>query len=137
MRHFLLLTFLAAAGPAVASDTPVFSGIVAPIFSEHCVSCHGEKKQKKNLRLDSLAAILKGGKDGDVIVPGKPDDSDLVKRVHLDLEDDDHMPPKQKAQLTAGEIQILEWWIAAGAPGEVPLSSLKVPAPVRLAIGQR
>ncbi len=118
-----------------AADNPlVFTGVVEPIMARTCVSCHGEKKQKKNLRLDSLAAIMKGGKDGAVVVPGKADDSDLVQRLHLDLEDDDHMPPKSKTQLTDKEILVLEWWINSGAPGDVPLNSLQVPAEVKTAI---
>lgn len=118
-----------------AADNPlVFTGVVEPIMARTCVSCHGEKKQKKNLRLDSLAAIMKGGKDGAVVVPGKADDSDLVQRLHLDLTDDDHMPPKSKTQLNDKEILILEWWINSGAPGDVPLNSLQVPDMVKLAI---
>ncbi|HTB79357.1 MAG TPA: c-type cytochrome domain-containing protein [Opitutaceae bacterium] len=128
-----LLAFTALEGRA-ADSPPVFTGIVEPILARTCVSCHGEKKQKKNLRLDSLAAIMKGGKDGAVVVPGKADDSDLVQRLHLDLTDDDHMPPKSKTQMSDKEILILEWWINSGAPGDVPLNSLQVPDAVKAAI---
>ncbi|MGA3007488.1 MAG: c-type cytochrome domain-containing protein, partial [Opitutaceae bacterium] len=113
--------------PGRAGNPPVFNGVIEPIFAENCVSCHGQKKQKKNLRLDSMAAVMKGGKDGPVVVPGKADQSDLMQRVELDINDDEHMPPKNKRQLNFREIQILEWWVNAGAPGNVPLSSLKVP----------
>ncbi len=118
------------------SDPPVYTGIVKPILADTCVSCHGEKKQKKKLRLDSLAAIMKGGKDGAVVVPGNVDKSDLVDRIELDLNDDDHMPPQGKPQLTSKQILILEWWVKAGAPGDVPLSSLKAPDDVKAAIGR-
>jgi mono/diheme cytochrome c family protein len=118
-----------------ADDNPlVFTGIVEPILANSCVSCHGEKKQKKKLRLDSLPAIMKGGKDGAVVVPGNADKSDLVDRIELDLNDDDHMPPKGKPQLSEKEILILEWWVKAGAPGDVPLSSIKPPDDVKAAI---
>jgi hypothetical protein len=121
-----------------ADDDPlVYTGIVKPILANTCVSCHGEKKQKKMLRLDSLAAIMKGGKDGAVVVPGNADKSDLVDRIELDLDDDDHMPPKGKPQLSDKEILILEWWVKAGAPGDVPLSSLKAPDDVKAAIHSR
>ncbi|HZP58699.1 MAG TPA: c-type cytochrome domain-containing protein [Opitutaceae bacterium] len=119
------------------ANPPVFTGVVEPILARTCVSCHGEKKQKKNLRLDSLDAIMKGGKDGAVVVAGSADQSDLTQRLHLDLDDDDHMPPKNKTQLTSKEILILDWWVNAGAPGDVPLNSLKVPDDVAAAIRSR
>jgi hypothetical protein len=116
------------------NDRLVYTGIVKPILASSCVSCHGEIKQKKKLRLDSLAAIMKGGKGGAVVVPGDADKSDLIQRIELDLNDDDHMPPMGKPQLNDRQILILEWWVKAGAPGDVPLSSLKVPDDVRAAI---
>jgi mono/diheme cytochrome c family protein len=118
-----------------ANDPLVYTGIVKPIFDEKCISCHGEQKQKKKLRLDSLPAIMKGGKDGAVVVPGNVDKSDLIDRITLDLNDDDHMPPKGRQQLTAKQILLLEWWVKAGAPGDVPLSSVKMPDDVKAAMG--
>jgi mono/diheme cytochrome c family protein len=135
-----------AAGMAIAlmalecradNDPPVYTGIVKPILANTCVSCHGEKKQKKKLRLDSLAAIMKGGKDGAVVVPGNVDKSDLIDRITLDLKDDDHMPPEGKPQLTDKQIKILAWWVQSGAPGDVPLSSVKMPDDVKAAISSR
>jgi mono/diheme cytochrome c family protein len=118
-----------------ANDPLVYTGIVKPILDSTCGSCHGVDKQKKKLRLDSLAAIMKGGKDGVVVVPGNVDKSDLIDRITLDLNDDDHMPPKGRQQLTDKQILILEWWVKAGAPGDVPLSSVKIPTGVKAAIG--
>ena len=105
---------LAALECRADGDSLVYTGIVKPIFASTCVSCHGEKKQKKQLRLDSLPAIMKGGKDGVVVVPGNVDKSDLIDRITLDLSDDDHMPPKGKPQLTDKQIQLLQWWVKAG-----------------------
>jgi hypothetical protein len=119
------------------NDPLVYTGIVKPIMANTCVSCHGEKKQKKRLRLDSLAAIMKGGKDGAVVVPGNADKSDLIDRITLDLKDDDHMPPQGKPQLTDKQILILQWWVKAGAPGDVPSSSVKMPDDVKAAVGGR
>jgi hypothetical protein len=117
------------------NDPLVYTGIIKPIMANTCVSCHGEKKQKKHLRLDSLAAIMKGGKDGAVVVPGNVDKSDFIDRIELDLKDDDHMPPQGKPQLTDKQILVLEWWVKAGAPGDVPLSSVKAPDDVKAAMG--
>jgi hypothetical protein len=137
----LRLTGLALALTALEcradNDPLVYTGVIKPIMASTCVSCHGQIKQKKKLRLDSLAAIMKGGKDGAVVVPGNVDKSDLVDRIELDLNDDDHMPPKGKPQLTDKQILVLEWWVKAGAPGDVPLSSLKAPDDVKAAIGSR
>jgi mono/diheme cytochrome c family protein len=138
MKFFLRVTGLAIALTALEcradNDPMVYTGIVKPILSDTCVSCHGEKKQKKKLRLDSLEAIMKGGKDGVVVVPGNVDKSDLMDRITLDLNDDDHMPPKGKPQLNDKQILILKWWVKAGAPGDVPLSSVKMPDAVKAAI---
>jgi len=118
-----------------ANDPLVYTGIVKPILDSHGISRHGEQKQKKKLRLDSLAAIMKGGKDGAVVVPGNADKSDLIDRITLDLKDDDHMPPQRRQQLTDKQVLILEWWVKAGAPGDVPLSSVKMPDDVKAAVG--
>src|SRR5882762_6191310 len=58
-----------------------FENKVRPLLAERCLECHGPEKQKGNLRLDSLAAILKGGDSGPALVAGKPDESLLVQAV--------------------------------------------------------
>jgi mono/diheme cytochrome c family protein/YHS domain-containing protein len=105
---------------------------IAPILAERCASCHGAEKQKGKLALHRPAAISKGGADGIVVVPGKPEESELVRRVRLPLAAEDHMPPKDRPQPSAEEIAALEDWIAAGAsftsgavatPGTAPVAS--------------
>ena len=59
--------------------------------------------------------ILKGGKDGKVIDAGKADESEMIKRLLLPMTDEDHMPPKEKPQLSPSEISLLHWWINTGA----------------------
>src|SRR5688572_28924905 len=59
--------------------------------------------------------ILKGGKSGAAIVPGKAEESELIKRILLPLSDEDHMAPKEKPQLTANEVSLLKWWVDNGA----------------------
>lgn len=92
-----------------------YDDLVKPILEDKCYGCHGPSKQKGKLRLDEPQHILKGGKDGVVIVAGKIDESELVDRMLLPLDDEDHMPPKEKKQLTEKEIEILKTWIASGA----------------------
>src|SRR5437870_5456886 len=68
---------------------------IRPLFEASCFRCHGEEKQKGDLRLDSLAAVLKGGEDGKVVVPGNSKKSLLVFAV-AQVDDEIAMPPKRK-----------------------------------------
>jgi hypothetical protein len=94
----------------------VYSDIIQPLLQEKCYNCHGKNKQKGRLRMDDSLRLMKGGKDGVVIVPGNAEKSEMIKRLSLPREDDDHMPPKEKPQLTQQEIALIHWWIASGAP---------------------
>ncbi len=92
----------------------VYDDLVATVFQEKCVGCHGPNKQKGKLRLDDPEMILKGGKNGEVLTAGNPDVSELFNRIMLPLNDDDHMPPKEKGQLSKEDIALLHWWIKEG-----------------------
>ncbi len=96
-------------------EAGLYADLVQPLFQSRCYGCHGPNKQKGKLRLDRQESILKGGKDGKVIEPGKADESEMIERLLLPAEDEDHMPPKEKPQLTQGEIALLHWWINSGA----------------------
>lgn len=78
-----------------------------PLFQEHCTKCHGGAKQKGGLDLRSLASVLKGGENGAVFIPGKPEESRLLSYLHAEA--DPHMPPK--GQLEEEEIQSIRNWI--------------------------
>jgi uncharacterized membrane protein len=93
----------------------VYSDVVKPILQTKCYSCHGENKQKGKLRMDDSLLLMKGGKDGKVIRPGNPTESDLIKRLLLPVDNEDHMPPKEKSQPSENQIALLEWWISQGA----------------------
>ncbi len=93
----------------------VYSDIIKPIFQSKCYGCHGPTKQKGKLRLDQPDLILKGGKDGVVIIPGNSGKSDLIKRIMLPREEEHHMAPKEKPQLTSSEKSLVSWWIDNGA----------------------
>ncbi|MFO1481783.1 MAG: PSD1 and planctomycete cytochrome C domain-containing protein [Verrucomicrobiaceae bacterium] len=111
-----LVCFVLPGAMAVAADldgTAFFESEIRPLLVERCLECHGEKKQKGGLRLDSRAAWQKGGDSGAVIVPGDAEASLLIKAVrHKDK--DLQMPPKK--QLTAEEVAVLEQWVKLGAP---------------------
>ena len=92
-----------------------YTDVIKPILETRCYGCHGPNKQKGKLRLDQPDFILKGGKDGKVIVAGKADESNLIERIFLPKENEDHMPPKEKAQLTKQDLDLLHWWVSSGA----------------------
>ncbi|MEO0468278.1 MAG: c-type cytochrome domain-containing protein [Bacteroidota bacterium] len=85
--------------------------IIQPIFNAKCTGCHNETKAKGELIMTSYAALLKGGESGAAFVAHTPDESELLKRIHLDMDDDKHMPPSGKRQLDREEIALLEWWL--------------------------
>ncbi|HEX7902213.1 MAG TPA: PSD1 and planctomycete cytochrome C domain-containing protein [Planctomycetota bacterium] len=83
-----------------------------PVLEARCVSCHGPEKQKGGLRLDSRAALLKGGDSGPAAVPGDPAKSLLIQAVsgaHAELK---RMPPKEI--LPADQVEALARWIKDG-----------------------
>ncbi len=93
----------------------LYADLVQPVLQQKCYSCHGKNKQKGDLRLDKESLIMKGGEDGVILVPGDPIKSDLVKRLELPRNHDDHMPPKEKPQLTEQDIRLIHWWVQTGA----------------------
>ncbi|MDB5313576.1 MAG: hypothetical protein JWO38_7778 [Gemmataceae bacterium] len=101
---------LRAAPPPDAAG--FFEKKVRPILAERCLVCHGPDKQKGGLRLDSRAAVLAGGERGAAVVPGKPEESSLVRAVRHG--DELKMPPKDK--LPDAEIAALAEWVRLGAP---------------------
>jgi hypothetical protein len=95
-----------------------FNRDIRPILSEHCFHCHGmdDKNRKGRLRLDERDAALKGGKSGGpAIVPGKPDQSALIKRITAHDAEEVMPPPRVKNPLNAKQIATLKKWIADGA----------------------
>jgi mono/diheme cytochrome c family protein/uncharacterized membrane protein len=100
---------------ADVQEANAYADIIQPIFESKCYGCHNKSKKKGKLRLDEPEFILKGGKDGEVIKPGNADESDMMKRLLLPRNEEDHMPPKEKPQLKDNEIALIHWWIATGA----------------------
>jgi cytochrome c553 len=102
-----------AAEPRPSADqVAFFEKNVRPVLVDNCVSCHGPKKQRGGLRLDSRAGALKGGDSGPAVVPGQPGRSPLIKAVRH--EGELAMPPKGK--LSAKAQADLVAWVQLGAP---------------------
>jgi hypothetical protein len=108
-------------GPVQAAETSsqsasTASGLtfadVAPIFNHSCTTCHSGKDAPMKLHLDSYDAVMAGSKYGPVIVPGKPDESELVKRIRGKSTP---RMPYHKPPLPADEIQRIADWVKQGA----------------------
>jgi len=117
------LTTVILALPLYAGETPkstpspaaiqFFESRVRPVLAENCFRCHGDKKHKGNLRLDSRAGMFTGGDQGPVVVPGHPEKSLLIKAIRQD-DPEFKMPPSRK--LPARQIADLTHWVKMGAP---------------------
>ncbi|MBK8093002.1 MAG: DUF1553 domain-containing protein [Verrucomicrobiaceae bacterium] len=90
-----------------------FDREIRPLLQKHCIECHGEEKQKGELRLDAKVHAFKGGHDGPAILAGKAEASPLFKRI-TSTDEDEKMPPKGDG-LKAEEIALLKSWINSGA----------------------
>ena len=115
-RSLLLFLGLAFTSAPVASAAPArvdFNRDIRPILSENCFHCHGpdEKKREAKLRLDVRAEALAAK----AFVPGKPDQSELAKRILTTDADDLMPPPDSNKKLTAAQKDLLKRWIAEGA----------------------
>lgn len=97
------------------STATVFDTMVRPVFESKCESCHGAAVRKGGFRLDTPEEIIDGGEDGRAVVPGRSDESDLVRRLWLPATDRKHMPPMHRPQVTPAEAEMIRWWIDAGA----------------------
>ncbi|MBI2946252.1 MAG: PSD1 domain-containing protein [Verrucomicrobia bacterium] len=109
------------ADAAERSGTIRFNRDVRPILSDNCFACHGPdaKKLKGGLRLDLRDLATKPAKSGDIaIVPGKPDESELIARIFAKDEDDLMPPPESHKTLTQAQKELLRRWIAEGAEYE-------------------
>src|SRR3954462_5375707 len=120
VRSFILWAALwlgAASAVRGAASAIDFNRDIRPIISENCHACHGPDKEKRkaNLRLDEEASSRAELKDGKhAILPGHPEQSELIARVTTADEDDVMPPRKTNKKLTAAQVEKLRAWIAAG-----------------------
>jgi len=90
----------------------VYADIIQPIFNTKCVSCHNPSKIKGGLLMDYKENLLAGGDSGSILDSVSKNEASLfMQRLHLPLEDEDHMPPKGKIQPTAEELALMKWWM--------------------------
>ncbi len=102
-------------GIADVSQAVYYADVIQPILESRCYDCHSAAGQKGDLRLDRVEFIMKGGKNGLVIRDGPADSSSLYHRLTLPIEHDDHMPPREKTQLSSSEIALIQYWVEDNA----------------------
>ena len=114
----------------------LYSQAVAKIFDKKCVSCHNFSKRKGELALHQPQAILEGGERGMPYLVGNSMESRIIEYAALPLEDDLHMPPKGRPQLTSTELKILAYWIDQGGHFEGTASFESLPQQVQTSFAQ-
>lgn len=121
----LALPLASSLSAADAPTAPTFEGDILPMLNAHCLQCHGGVHQKNGLDLRTLTALLKGGKGGAVVVPGKPDESLLWRKI-----EGDEMP-KTDNKVSAANKKLVRAWIEAGAKGAEKTSGAAVTRPAK------
>lgn len=122
---FFAAAFSIQPAHADATKSQLYKDLVAPVLEAKCNKCHGTEKPKGKLSMVSIEAILKGGNEGPAVVAGKVDESPLLQRVYLPMNDDEHMPPEDKEQLTEQETALLAFWIGSGAKATGTVAEFK------------
>ena len=110
-----LRAFLPSTGLPGASPDSFYAHDIHPVLETKCVVCHGAGTEKGRLRLDSYDKLMRGGKDGAVVVPGKPELSLLLARLTLPPGDPHFMPAEGRTPLTSEEVSWIRAWINSGA----------------------
>ncbi len=103
----------------------VFQEVITPAFKRNCMKCHNRLNSKSDLDLSSYEAVMSGGKSLiPMLVPGRPDSSELLRRIILPPKHDEYMPPDGKPPLDPAEVSIIEAWIQNGAGVQDTLGTL-------------
>lgn len=108
----------------VLDSAEVYLDLISPMMNGKCTSCHNVGKKKGDLLLTSYSNMMNGGENGEVIIPGDLEASELFRRITLPEEHDDFMPSEGKRPLSEQEVAIIEWWITNGAPSEGRITEL-------------
>jgi uncharacterized membrane protein len=113
------LHMMQAADPQTArsdEELLLYADMVAPVLEARCVSCHNGQRAKGGLAMDGYSKLFGAGDSNrPAVVRGSLSKSEAIARMHLPLDDDEHMPPSGKSPLTTDELTLLKFWIAQGA----------------------
>ena len=104
-------------------SAPVYAALIQPILNDRCASCHSAERKKGGLALDTWEHLKAGGKDGKVLAAGRPEESEMIRRIWLPPGDPDKMPPEDP--ISIAEAELIRWWIDRGASAEVKLTDIE------------
>lgn len=135
-RAFAWSTAALCAGAMASAAETAYDKIVQPIFEARCASCHGAEKKKGKLALHTWDAAMKGGDSGPLWLAGKPAESEVVRRMKLPHDDEEHMPPSGEAQLAAEEVALIVRWIERGAKRDGSVDDLKLEPALAKAVAE-
>lgn len=102
-----------------------YKNVIVPIIEDKCIQCHNSNKIKGELNLSTINHISKGGENGKIIELGNSQESPMYTSLMLPFEEDEHMPPTGKPQLTRNEIWLVKYWIDKGADFKKQLVNYK------------
>lgn len=112
--------------PETIEAVYVFEDAIQPLLKKRCAQCHQDGKLKGELRIETHADLLEGGKSGPAIVAGNLSGSELYKRITLDSSHEEFMPTDGKTPLTKNEVELIRWWIEkAAAADNIKLTDMK------------
>jgi uncharacterized membrane protein len=114
------------AKPKDVASADIYLDIVGPALQQRCSTCHNDSKHSGGLSVATYDTLMKGGKDGPVVVAGDAQKSDLFHRISLTPDDENFMPKDGKTPLTKKEVVAIGWWITQGAPKSRTVASLKL-----------
>lgn len=103
-------------------EAVLYADMIRPVLEYKCYACHSRKRQKGDLRLDTEEFIRRGGESGGIL-DGRS--GELCRRILLPLEDEDHMPPSEREQLSSVETELIAAWIESGASFDASVASLE------------
>ncbi len=105
--------------PGIDTAT-VYAGVIGPILDRRCGACHDAERKRGGLDLGSYDALRAGGKNGKVFAPGRPEESELIRRLWLPPGHAEAMPPNEP--LPVAEAELIRWWIGEGAKADAKLA---------------
>lgn len=120
-------------------EAVAYNDVIRPILQAKCYSCHNANKKKGGLRMDDITLLMKGGKNGKVIDLDISDSSEMLQRLLLPVDNEDHMPPKEKPQPSESQVALIHWWLSSRADFTKKVKELPQPdlvKPMLLALQQ-
>jgi len=133
-QNFLLapVISLAPEKTVALNDAVVFTDMVQPILKRKCMGCHNSNKAKGELVMETTNLLLKGGKSGPPWDSTRADLGLLMQRIHLPPDQEKHMPPRGKPQLTDDEITILYQWLKHDPARNIRVADLPLTDTLRI-----